>query len=96
MPIAIKFISHMELMNLSMKISLKLLATYRTNLPEGAEGSECLIEVKEGVNVEQVLQEYGIPMGNESVVLVNGQPAGPGDLLKEDDSLCAFPAMAGG
>jgi len=79
-----------------MKITLKLLATYRTNLPERAEGNECLIEVKEGVNVEQVLTEYGIPMGNESVVLVNGQPVEPDALLKEDDSLCAFPAMAGG
>jgi molybdopterin converting factor small subunit len=79
-----------------MKISLKLLATYREKLPKEAEDNICIIKVQEGANVEQVLNEYGIPMGNESVVLVNGQPAGPDVLLQENDLLCAFPAMAGG
>jgi molybdopterin converting factor small subunit len=79
-----------------MKISLKLLATYREKLPKEAEDNICIIKVQEGANVEQVLNEYGILMGNESVVLVNGQPAGPDVLLQENDLLCAFPAMAGG
>lgn len=79
-----------------MNISLKLLATYRSKLPEGISGSEIEIIIGEGNCARDVLDEYGIPLGQASVILINGQPAEPDQQLLEGDVLCAFPAMAGG
>lgn len=65
-------------------------------LPENVKGSEVEIIIGEGKCVKDVLEEYGIPLGQASVILINGQPAEPDQQLLEGDVLCAFPAMAGG
>jgi hypothetical protein len=79
-----------------MKISVKLLATYRSKLPADVKGNTFEIEVAEGSQAVEVIEGFGIPIGEASVILVNGRPPEPGELLKEDDVVCAFPAMAGG
>ena len=79
-----------------MKVSVKLLATYRSKLPEGTEGNACLVDVAEGSQAAEILEGFGVPGGEASVILVNGRPPEPGEKLKEGDVVCAFPAMAGG
>ena len=79
-----------------MQITLKLIATYRKLLPEGAKGNTIQIEIAEGSPVEEILTKYGVPGERESVILVNGHAPEPGQTLKPGDTLVAFPALAGG
>ena len=79
-----------------MKISVKLIATYRKLLPEDAAGNTIEIEVAEGSRVEDVLREFNVPLDRASVILVNGRSPEAGQALEAGDLVVAFPALAGG
>lgn len=79
-----------------MRISVKLIATLREKLPEGATGNTCEIEIPEGTSVEDVLRRFDVETDKTNVILVNGHSPAPDQALKEGDLVCAFPAMAGG
>ena len=79
-----------------MKVTLKLLATYRQNLPAGTPGTTCEIQVPTNAQADTVLAQFNIPIDRTTVILVNGSVPTPGQKLQEGDVLCAFPAMAGG
>jgi hypothetical protein len=79
-----------------MQIYIKLLANYRSNLPEGANGDQISIVVPEGISPEKILEMFSLPPIPESVVLINGRTMIPGELINEGDVICAFSAMAGG
>ena len=79
-----------------MKISVKLLSTYRTKLPKGTIGNKCSIEIPNNSRVEEVLNIFNIPADLSSVVLINGHSPEGNQSLKEGDEVCVFSAMAGG
>jgi molybdopterin converting factor small subunit len=79
-----------------MKVSVKLIATLRDKLPEGATDNACEIDVPTGSVVEDVLSRFDIANDGTNVILVNGRVPDPGQELAEGDVVCAFPAMAGG
>ena len=79
-----------------MKISLKLIATYRQLLPEGTPGNTIDLEVAPGTTVEDVLGEFGVPLDETSVFVVNGRMPVEDQTLMEGDVISAFPALAGG
>ncbi len=79
-----------------MKVTLKLLATYRELFPAELTGSQTIVEVADDATVDVVLQKFNIPTGSASVILIDGHAAKPGQKLKDGDVVCAFPAMAGG
>ena len=79
-----------------MKISIKLLATYRKYLPEGVKGNSCEIEISSGSSVVDVLDLFDISYDEINVILVNGQVPDPNHTLEDGDVVCAFPAIAGG
>jgi sulfur carrier protein ThiS len=79
-----------------MKVSVKLLATYRDKLPEGTTGNTCTIELPEGCTYAAVLEYFNIENDETNVVLVNGLTPEPGERLEEGDTVCVFSAMAGG
>ena len=79
-----------------MKISLKLIATYRQYLPEGTPGNTIELEVLPGTTVEALVNEFEIPLGDESVVVVNGRTPAEDQQLEDGDVVSAFPALAGG
>lgn len=79
-----------------MQIYIKLLANYRSYLPEGTNGHQISITVTEGIHPEEILEMFSIPPIPESVVLINGRTMIPGEPLSEGDVVCAFSAMAGG
>ncbi len=79
-----------------MRVAVKLLATYSKYLPEGAEGSAYEVEVTPGTTVDELVATLPVPGGDASVVLVNGRGPQPGQVLREGDVVCLFPAIAGG
>lgn len=79
-----------------MKISVKLLTTYRKQLPEGTQGNTCTLEIPDTECVSDVLARFEIPNDATSVVLINGFSPDGDQLLKEGDQVCVYSAMAGG
>lgn len=79
-----------------MKVKLRLFATYRQYLPEGVQGSTVEVEVGTNTRVADLVLTLGIPVGKESVILLNGITPDLDEILQENDVLSAFPAMAGG
>lgn len=79
-----------------MQVSLKLLTTYRSKLPEGTVGNTCQVEISEETQVNDILRKFNIPTDASSVVLVNGRTPGENQLLQEGDEICVYSAMAGG
>lgn len=79
-----------------MKISLKLLSTYRTKLPEGTKGNTCTVDIPDDFLVDDLLNMFDIPAGLASVVLINGLTPGDDQSLIDGDEVCVFSAMAGG
>ena len=79
-----------------MKVSIKLIATYRKLLPEGTSGNTLKLDLPAGVSVRQALAPFGVPLDRESVILLNGHVPDLDQPLQDGDMLYAFPAMAGG
>jgi sulfur carrier protein ThiS len=79
-----------------MKISLKLIATYRKLLPEAAQNGMIELQVPEGTTTEEILARFGVPLDENSVFVVNGHVPLEDQPLREGDVITAFPAMAGG
>ena len=48
--------------NHHMKITLKLYAKVGKYLPDNASKNQAVIEIEEGLNVEQALNSYGVPI----------------------------------
>lgn len=79
-----------------MKISVKLLSTYREKLPEGTKGNTYPLEIPEHYGVEEVLKMFDIPYDLSSIVLINGCSPEDDQKLRDGDSVCVFSAIAGG
>jgi sulfur carrier protein ThiS len=79
-----------------MKITLKLLATYRKYLPPGIPGDNIDLEVGANTRAGEVLKKYGVPADGTTVILINGRTPPADEILQEGDVLCAFPIGTGG
>jgi len=79
-----------------MKISVKLLTTYRKKLPEGTQGNTCTLQVPNIWCVGDILAHFEIPNDASSVILVNGLSPKGDQHLNEGDEVCVYSAMAGG
>ena len=79
-----------------MIITVRLFATYRSYIPKGHEGNTIEVNITSDTSVAELIAEFGIPLDNSSVILVNGRTRHLDDILKEGDVVSAFPAMAGG
>ncbi len=79
-----------------MKVRLRLIATYRDLLPPGTQGSTLELDLPPGSTAADVLTCFNVPLGPESVILVNGLTADLDAPLAEDDEIIAFSATAGG
>jgi len=82
---------------MTMKVCVKLLASYRKLLPPEAKGYKFEVELPEGTTVANLMSRYGVPLSEESVFLVNGiTPENLDQVLVDGDVVAAFSAMAGG
>jgi molybdopterin converting factor small subunit len=79
-----------------MRVKLRLFATYRDYLPPENDGNTIEFEVPSGTHIGDLMSMFDIPIGQESVILLNGITAGLDDTFNEGDIISAFPAMAGG
>ncbi len=79
-----------------MKVSIKLLATYRKYLPPGSKGNVYKTEVPAGTRAIDLLAQFDVSPDATSVVLVNGRTPDQNYILAEGDVVCAFPAVGGG
>ena len=79
-----------------MKISVKLIATYRSLLPLGTQGNKVEIEVPDGTTASNVMTQFNVPQDDSSVIVVNGLTVPLSTILVEGDEVTAFSAIAGG
>lgn len=79
-----------------MNVTVKLIATYREFLPPKTQGNTFELRVPEGATAVSVLAQLDVPTDGSSVILVDGRTPAPDQLLKEGETVCAFPAIAGG
>ncbi len=83
-----------------MKVTLKLYAVLGQYLPEHAKKNEAEVEAEEGLGIEGLLNDYGVPPENCHLVLVNGHYVAPSEradkILKDGDALAVWPPVAGG
>ncbi len=82
-----------------MKLTFKLFASLTAYLPPEAEDHRVAILVPENSSPNQVLKQYGVPMPQVHLVLVNGIFVPPSERdhpLRDGDELAVWPAVAGG
>ena len=79
-----------------MKVTLKLLAIYRKYLPPEAEKGAIEVEITPGTQAVDLVSQFGVPIDDTSVILVNGRTPDPDVALQDGDVVFVFPAMAGG
>ena len=82
---------------MTMRITVRLLASYRRYLPQGPEERTGYCqEMPTGSTVGDVLAGLPIPAGDVYTFFVNGRHADRGQALQEGDVVSVFPAVGGG
>jgi sulfur carrier protein ThiS len=79
-----------------MKVRVRLIATYRDLLPPETKGSTVELDLPAGSRVADALTRFDVPLGPESVLLLNGLTVPPDTPLHDGDEITAFSAVAGG
>jgi len=79
-----------------MKVSLRLIGSYRKLLPPETKGSAIELDIPCGTSVAGLLSQFDVPLTDDSVIVVNGLSVDWGTMLAEGDEVSAFSAMAGG
>jgi sulfur-carrier protein len=74
-----------------MNITVKLFATLRKGRFETKS-----MKIPEGVSVQQICRETGIPADEKLIILVNSRHADPDQKLSDGDTLAIFPLIGGG
>ena len=72
-------------------IKVKLFATLRNHL-----GKELDFAYRDGLTIQDVIDEIGLNPKKVSIMLINGVHQTPETLLKDHDKLYLFPPVGGG
>jgi len=78
------------------RIRVKMIANYRAALPPEAKNGVVEMDVPNGSTIYDVISPFDIPLNDESVIVLNGLTVDMNTLLKDDDMITAFSAIAGG
>ena len=79
-----------------MRVSVRLIGSYRKLLPPDTEGSAIKLDIPSGTSVAGLLSQFDVPLTDDSVIVVNGLTVDWETRLMEGDEVSAFSAMAGG
>ena len=79
-----------------MLIRVKLIASYRLQLPPEAKNGIVELEVPKGTTVYDAISRFDIPLDDTSVIVLNGLTVDMNTPLVEGDRVTAFSAIAGG
>jgi len=76
----------------SLKVNVKLFASIR----KFSQKDNLEINIEEGSSVKDLLSKIGIPQDEPLLIIINESTRGKETLLREGDTLCLFPIIAGG
>ena len=79
-----------------MKVIVRLIGSYRKLLPPDTQGSKVEMHIPSGTSVAGLLDQFDVPLTDDSVIVVNGLSVDWDTTLVEGDEVSAFSAMAGG
>jgi len=79
-----------------MNVRIRLIGSYRKLFPPNTEGSVVELDIPRGTSVAGLLTQFGVPLTEDSVIVVNGLTVDWEIMLTEGDEVSAFSAMAGG
>ena len=83
-----------------MEITFKLFATLTDYLPTNRVDNAVRLQIKDGSTVQQIIDQFHLPVKLTHLVLVNGVYVDPADraskVLTPDDVLAIWPPIAGG
>ncbi len=83
-----------------LQITIKLFASLRPFMPEGAVNSQAPLDCTTGATVSSVLKSLNVPTESCHLVILNGVFIAPGQrsttALKNTDTLAVWPPVAGG
>ena len=79
-----------------MKVSLRLIGSYRKLFPPETKGSAIEVDIPRGTTVAGLVSQFDVPLTDDSVIVVNGLSVSWETALTEGDEVSAFSAMAGG
>jgi sulfur-carrier protein len=80
-----------------MRIEVRLFASLARYMPaRGATESPEMLEVADGLTVQELLRQLQVPPGAVKVVFLNGRHASGDQVLKQGDRVGIFPPVAGG
>ena len=82
------------------RINIKLFASLRNYMPEGARNGEASIECPDSHSVTSILTDLNVPLEKCHLVVVNGVFVPPEErgstALSDGDTLAVWPPVAGG
>jgi molybdopterin converting factor small subunit len=79
-----------------MEIEIRLFATLRNCLPEGARGFAFKKTLKKETTVGEVIREINLPEDIPKIILINGNYVKEDYILHDGDVVSIFPPIAGG
>lgn len=83
-----------------MKVTVRLFAMLRKNLPPGSNGEEAEMELPEGATVQTVIEQLEIPPQLANLVMIDGYHLLKDEIqhrtLQAGEVLSIFPPVAGG
>jgi molybdopterin converting factor small subunit len=78
------------------RLKVKLNASLRRYLPEGADGSPIDLEVADGTTVAQVVEKLGIPLERAHMVVADDEQLDLEAVVADGQELNLYPPLAGG
>jgi sulfur-carrier protein len=79
-----------------MKIEFNLFASLDQYMPIPEGDSSKTMEFKSGSSVQEILEQFSVPLDQVKLIFINGIRGEIDHILKEGDRLGVFPAVAGG
>ena len=79
-----------------MKVEIHLYATLNRYLPDHVRDAGGVIEVGDGITVNEMLQQLNIPADKIKLIFLNGIHASGDAVLEEGGRVGVFPPVGGG
>ena len=79
-----------------MKVEINLYATLAEYLPKEVKQAGGMIEVEEGLTVNQLMRKLKVPDDYVKLVFIDGLHAGKDSVLRDGSRLGVFPPVGGG
>lgn len=79
-----------------MKVEVNLFASLSRYKPEHTRGDSWLMDLNDGITVEELLQLLNVPGDEVKLIFINGVHVERDTILKNGDRVGIFPPVGGG